>query len=538
MPEERPVQAELGERYRARGSPGQARGSSAWSPVLVIGIVLVAASLVAIGAIVAIDAVTGGPLTTARAPAPTPTPRATPNVIVVGKTDPPAGANPASSAANPAPTSTGAAPPLLPPQPSGGGQPIVNPQSPGQQPSVGQPSEPSAPAADPGTVEPSPATTPAQAVEPGTTPAASGSPTVASTPYDAAVTRAMTRLTTVEDKVGQLLLLAWIGGTAEAARPALSELRAGGIVHVQNASTSVEATAINQGLKQIARDANLTEPLIAIDHEGGIVQRIQDVENLRSNWEFALTSPSDLEACQRGADHAQVLRAMGFSMNLAPVLDVNNNPANPVIGRRSYSDKPDVVARLGTQYILGLQGGGIAAVGKHFPGHGNTSVDSHVGLPSLPMTVEQLDEIELVPFRAAIQNDVAAIMSAHIVFPAVDAPGVPATLSRNVMTGILRERLGFTGLAVSDDMGAMRAITDNFAPGEAAVKAVQAGVDLLILSAELPRQQAARNALVEAVGSGQISTERLDQAVRNVLTVKARFGLLEGAPTPPSRACS
>jgi beta-N-acetylhexosaminidase len=228
---------------------------------------------------------------------------------------------------------------------------------------------------------------------------------------------------------------------------------------------------------------------------------------------------------------------MGFSMNLAPVLDVNNNPANPVIGKRSYSDDPEVVARLGAAYIRGLQGGGVAAVGKHFPGHGNTSVDSHLGLPSLPMTVEQLDRIELVPFKRAIQADIAGIMSAHIVFPAVDSSGNPATLSRAVMTGLLRERLGFKGLAVSDDMGAMRAITDNFAPGDAAVRAVQAGVDLIILSAEYPRQKQARDALLGAVQDGRITQDRLQQAVMNVLVVKARYGLLGEAAAQTGGGC-
>jgi beta-N-acetylhexosaminidase len=346
----------------------------------------------------------------------------------------------------------------------------------------------------------------------------------------------MSRLTDDKDRVGQLLLLAWVGNSAEEARPALRDLRTGGIVFVQNTSSSVEARAINQHLRQIARDSNLIEPLIAIDHEGGIVQRLRDVKNEGSNWDFGKRNPTDLAACQRGLDHAAVLRDAGFTMNLAPVLDVNNNPANPVIGTRSYSDDPRLVARIGAAYIRGLQRGGVAAVGKHFPGHGNTSVDSHLGLPSLPQTVDELNQIELVPFRAAIDADVAGIMSAHIVFPAVDPSGDPATLSRAVMTGLLRDSLGFRGLAVSDDMGAMKAITDNYAPGDAAVRAVLAGVDLLIQSAELGQQQRVRDALLAAVQDGRISGERLDQAVRNVLTVKARFGLI-GEPVQAGGTC-
>jgi beta-N-acetylhexosaminidase len=223
-------------------------------------------------------------------------------------------------------------------------------------------------------------------------------------------------------------------------------------------------------------------------------------------------------------------------MNLAPVLDVNNNPADPVIGKRSYSDDPRLVARLGAAYIKGLQGGGVAAIGKHFPGQGSLGADPNVSLPSLPRTVDELERIELVPFRAAIDAGVAGIMSAHIVFPAVDPSGDPATLSQSVMTGLLRERLGFKGLAVSDDMGAMKAITDNYTPADAAVRAVQGGVDLLILSAEVAQQRQARDGLLAAVKDGRITRERLDRAIRNVLTVKARFGLL-GVPAQTGGAC-
>jgi beta-N-acetylhexosaminidase len=452
-------------------------------------------------------------------------------VFTVGKQGPGEGATPTTTGASTA------APGLTAPGSAGSG-PIFNPQPPVVQPTAPGAAPGSAPAspASPAGTEASPSAAPGPGTAAGPSPATAGSPVPPASPLDRAVAEAMGRLTTDEDRVGQLLLLAWIGSSAEAARPALEQLRAGGIVHVQNTSAGAEARSINERLKQIARDVNLLEPLIAIDHEGGMVQRIRDVQNLGNNWEFALRNPSDAEACRRGLSHAQTLSSFGFSMNLAPVLDVNNNPANPVIGRRSYSDDPQVVARLGAAYIRGLQGGGVAAVGKHFPGHGNTSVDSHLGLPSLPQTVAQLEQIELVPFRAAVEAGVAGIMSAHIVFPAVDSSGDPATLSRRVMTGLLRETLGFTGLAVSDDMGAMKAITDNYAPGDAAVRAVQAGVDLLILSAEVAQQRQARDGLLAAVRDGRITRERLDQAIRNVLAVKARYGLL-GLPAQLSGAC-
>jgi beta-N-acetylhexosaminidase len=354
---------------------------------------------------------------------------------------------------------------------------------------------------------------------------------------DPRVEAAVQSLATDRDRVGQLLLLGWAGSTAEAARPALRDLRAGGIVFLNNARTAADATAINATLPALAREHGLLPPLIAVDHEGGPVPRVEDVPNLGSNRAFATSGATARTACERGQEHARQLRAMGFNMNLAPVLDVNNNPANPVIGARSYGADPALVAELGSAYVRGLQGGGVIAVGKHFPGHGNTSVDSHLDLPVLPHGVDELEQVELVPFRRAVQPDtrVAAIMSAHIAFPALDPSGAPSTLSPTAMTGLLRDRLGFDGLAVTDDLAGMRAITDRYTPGQAAVRAVQAGVDLLIIAGDLARQQASRDALLAALDSGDLPRARLDEAVRRVLAVKARFGLLDGAT--PTAAC-
>jgi beta-N-acetylhexosaminidase len=369
-----------------------------------------------------------------------------------------------------------------------------------------------------------------------TTPAPLGSQAVPTSPV---VEDALRQLTTLEDRVGQLLLLGWVGATAEAALPTLRELRPGGIVYVDNTRQAAAAAAINADLAARAREIGLLPLFMAVDHEGGRVQRIDDVANLGSNRAFAAGGADERAACERGQTHAEQLRRLGFNMNLAPVLDVNNNPANPVIGDRSYGADPTLVARLGSAYVRGLQGGGVVAVGKHFPGHGNTGVDSHLELPYQGESLAQLEQVELIPFRRALEPDtrLAAIMSAHIVFPAVDPSGAPATLSRPIMTDLLRDRLDFTGLAVSDDMAGMRAITDNFSPGEAAVRAVRAGVDLLIIAGGLPRQLAARDALLAAERAGELSRERLDEAVRRVVEVKARFGLLGGAP-PTLQPCS
>jgi beta-N-acetylhexosaminidase len=353
------------------------------------------------------------------------------------------------------------------------------------------------------------------------------------------VAAARARLVTDADLVGQLLLVGWAGSSAAAARPAITELRPGGVVFITNAELSDEATAINLGLVGTAAEAGILPLLKAIDHEGGAVQRISDVENLGSNRDFGAGRPTDLEACRRGAEHAIQLREMGFDMNLAPVLDVDTNAANPVIGPRSYGADPRLVARLGAGYIRGLQSGGVAAVAKHFPGHGDTSVDSHLGLPVLDFSRRRLDRVELVPFVRAIDpaTDVAAVMTAHIALPRLDPDGVPATLSRAVITGILRGDLGFDGLVLSDDLAAMQAITDTYEPGEAAVRAVAAGVDLLIVGGDLERQRTSRDALLDALATGALARERVEEAVDHVLTIKARFGLLDAAAVPPPEAC-
>jgi beta-N-acetylhexosaminidase len=246
-----------------------------------------------------------------------------------------------------------------------------------------------------------------------------------------------------------------------------------------------------------------------------------------------------LTACARGATHGRELSALGIHMNLAPVLDVWDNPQNSVIGERSYSSDPETVARLGTAYIHGLQAQGVLAVGKHFPGHGSTSEDSHVTLPVVQHDRAWMEAHELVPFRAALRGSVAAIMTAHVSFPLIDPlPDRPASLSPPIVSGLLREELGYDGLVLTDDMGVMEAITGRYEAGDAAVKALQAGSDMLIVVGPLARQRRMVEAIAAEVGS-TISPERLDASVRRVLRAKQQVGLLEsGRSTLASRSMS
>jgi beta-N-acetylhexosaminidase len=219
---------------------------------------------------------------------------------------------------------------------------------------------------------------------------------------------------------------------------------------------------------------------------------------------------------------AAELRAVGISMAYAPVLDVLTNPRNPVIGDRSLGERADDVARLGTVIIRTLQAEGIAASGKHFPGHGDTSVDSHFELPVTEHPPERLEAVELIPFKAAIAAGVASIMTAHILIPALDAER-PATLSPAIVDGILKERFGYQGLVLSDDLE-MKAISGRYGLSEATVMAIAAGCDAVLMCADEQEKQAgALEAIIRAVEDGSLSISRAEDALARHRRVKERF---------------
>src|SRR3989441_743879 len=216
-------------------------------------------------------------------------------------------------------------------------------------------------------------------------------------------------------------------------------------------------------------------------------------------------------------------RAVGIHVNFAPDADVNNNPLNPIINIRSFGEDPRAVSRLVQEYVRGLHDRGMLATLKHFPGHGDTQIDSHIGLPVITAGYARLDSLELVPFRGGIAAGADVVMSAHIGFPAFTGSDEPATLSAAVLTGLLRDSLHFHGLVVTDAL-VMGAIVAKYGAGEATVRAFLAGSDLLLMPAD---PDSAINAMTAAVGAGRISSERLDQSVRRVLEIKRRLGLLE-----------
>jgi beta-N-acetylhexosaminidase len=300
----------------------------------------------------------------------------------------------------------------------------------------------------------------------------------------------------------------------------------GGVISfARNVGTPLEVLELNRELKRSAG----RPLLLAVDQEGGQVARLrQGFTEIPSMRAVGATANAAL-ARELGTAIGRELRAVGFDMNYAPVLDIDTNPDNPVIGARSFGRTPEIVTELGLALAEGLQDAGVAACGKHFPGHGDTSQDSHLELPKLPHAMGRLERVELSPFKAAAKAGIASFMTAHVIFEAVDAQH-PATMSHAVLTGILRQKLGYDGLVVSDDVE-MKAIADNYGVEEAVLLGLNAGVDhfLCCHTAELTHR--AIEAIVKAVESGQVSRETLATATRRFGDVLARFEKPVGSAT-------
>lgn len=296
----------------------------------------------------------------------------------------------------------------------------------------------------------------------------------------------------------------------------------GAILFRRNIESPAQARDLLQQLSALPCPHRL---MFAVDQEGGRVERLRaPFPGLPPMRAFGEAKRKTL-AHRAGALLGRTLRAIGFHQNFAPVLDVDSNPDNPVIGDRSFSRDPNVVARLGAAFIDGLQSEGVAACAKHFPGHGDTDIDSHLALPRLDHDLERLREIELVPFRAAAAIDVASMMTAHIVFGALD-PDHPATLSPKVLEPLVRDEIGYRGVVVSDDLE-MRAIADHYGIGEAAVRAIGAGCDQLLVCRRADRIAEAHEALVRATEDGRLPRARLAEAAQRVRGLAARYARAE-----------
>ncbi|XQE79789.1 glycoside hydrolase family 3 protein [Streptomyces microflavus] len=346
----------------------------------------------------------------------------------------------------------------------------------------------------------------------------------------------------LEEKVGQLFVMRVYGHSAtdpdqadidanlkeigvRTAAELVATYHVGGIIYftwAHNTRDPHQIAALSNGIQRAAQAGRSRVPLlISTDQEHGIVCRVGEPATLLPGA-MALGAGGSRSDTRRAAWIAGAeLAAVGINQNYAPDADVNVNPANPVIGVRSFGSDPESVAELVAAQVKGYQGAGVAATAKHFPGHGDTSTDSHTGLPVIGHTREQWEELDAPPFRAAVRARIDSVMTAHIVVPALDPSEDPATLSRPILTGILREELGYDGVVVTDSLG-MEGVRTKYGDDRVPVLALLAGVDQLL---NPPNLSVAWNAVLEAVRGGEISEARIDASILRILRLKTKLGL-------------
>jgi beta-N-acetylhexosaminidase len=336
------------------------------------------------------------------------------------------------------------------------------------------------------------------------------------------VSRTLARMT-VEEKIGQMIAVRFTAEFRNADSASLRELeslvvdsRVGGLILFAPAEV-YETARLANAFQKLAK----VPLLMAADFERGAANRVTGPTLFPPLMSLGAAGSERL-AYAMGRTTALEGRAMGIHMTYAPVVDVNVDPDNPIINTRSVGADPALVARIANAFIRGVQENGMIATAKHFPGHGDTSQDSHSLLPTINADLARLEKVELYPFKEAVDAGVRAVMSAHLAVPALDpTPGLPATLSAPIMTGVLRQKLGFRGLVVTDALE-MAGVTSAFSTEEAALRAVQAGVDQLLLPPD-PAKVIAY--LAAAVKDGRIPGSRIDRSVRRILEIKASLGL-------------
>lgn len=350
----------------------------------------------------------------------------------------------------------------------------------------------------------------------------------------------------MRDDVGQLL---WIGFAGPTVSPVLrGQLDRGEVgatilfkrnlqIESRDGTEAIDLDALaelNRELRRAAPDG--TPALIAVDQEGGLVQRVRAPATvwppMRAHDKFA--APDDEALAERvGRAVGDELRALGFDIDFAPVLDVHTNPANPIIGDRAFGTEPEVAARRALAFARGLDAAGLLACGKHFPGHGDTTTDSHLELPRIDHAWDRLERVELVPFQRAAAAGLPMLMTAHVVFAALDATR-PATLSPEVITGLLRGKLGYRGVIVSDDLD-MKAIAAHMGADVAAVAAIRAGCDVLLLCRDEANQAAAWEALVRAAEADSELRRLIGAAAARVRAMKRAHAENQARRPAPSR---
>lgn len=329
---------------------------------------------------------------------------------------------------------------------------------------------------------------------------------------------------TLEEKIGQMVFAGFEGPAVnDHVESLIREHQVGGLIlFSRNMEDKNQLLNLITDLRA-ANKSNRFPLFIAVDEEGGRISRLPG-NSPRFPSNKAHGERNDPEySFMVGQEIGAALASFGFNMNFAPVLDIFSNPQNEVIGDRSFGDNPQIVSELGLAMMKGLQRKNIISVVKHFPGHGDTRMDSHLGLPVVDYARERLDSFEFVPFKEAIGGGAEAIMTAHIIYPQLD-PARPATMSGQILTGILRHDLGFKGLIITDDLE-MGAITENYVLEEAALEAVLAGADMLLVCHHSEYQEQVLGRLKEAVQNGELTIERVDASVARIIKLKQRYSM-------------
>lgn len=334
------------------------------------------------------------------------------------------------------------------------------------------------------------------------------------------------KMMTMEEKIGQMVIIGLDGYTMNGTtKKMIEDYHVGGfILFGENIKNSDQLITLVNSLKNTNLKSKL--PLfLSVDEEGGRVSRMpKEFKKLPTNKIIGKVNNEDF-SYKIGNILGEEIKALGFNMDFAPVLDINSNPKNTVIGDRSFGTNSIIVSKLGIQTMKGIQISGVIPVVKHFPGHGDTSVDSHIGLPSVSTDINTLKRFELVPFDNAIKSGADAVMIAHILLNKIDSKN-PASLSKIVITDLLRKQLNFNGLVITDDM-TMGAVLKNYNINDAAIKSVNAGSDIVLVCHGSNNEIKVINALKEAVANGTISKNRVDESVYRILKLKSKYKLTD-----------
>ncbi|MBO9596267.1 MAG: beta-N-acetylhexosaminidase [Cohnella sp.] len=335
---------------------------------------------------------------------------------------------------------------------------------------------------------------------------------------------------TLEEKIGQMIMIGVEGTTMDqTAERLIRESHAGGVIFYQSNFKQLGAAVKLVNDLKTANAKGAAPLLLAVDQEGGKINRMPaDFEAIPDSQTVGKSNDASM-AKALGGLLADELRAMGLNLNFAPVLDINSNPKNPVIGVRSFGNNPDLVAKMGVAEMQGLQEAGVIAAVKHFPGHGDTSVDSHRELPVVGKSLEELQKFEWVPFRSAIEGGAEVVMAAHILFPRIDNE-TPASLSKVIIGDQLRGTLGFNGVVITDEM-TMGAIANNYGIVNGSLKAILAGSDIVMVAHDYAKMQSVFSKLLKSAKDGTLPKARIDESVRRILSLKLKYAISD-EPTP------